>query len=144
MYVTFVNNELLEKKLNLRDHTYTAEVPGKIFYFSLFAELTLFTNRIFVSLVVPGEGVLLNIANGGEGHVVFNGYRRKSDGSPGPAETGLLLRSRGDIIIAVNGRRIVDEHFRPSYSFQEVLQILSHAISPPSLKVHLTLVSACK
>eukprot|EP00984_Skeletonema_dohrnii_P027179 scaffold16649_cov79-Skeletonema_dohrnii-CCMP3373.AAC.3 len=136
MYVTFVDNELLEKKLNLsnekeanrqprsqpthlRDHIYTAAVP-----------------------VVPGEGLLLKIANGGEGHVVFNGYRRrKSDGSPGPAETDMLLRSRGDTIIAVNGRPIVDEHFRPSYSFGEVLQLLVHAVSPPSLKVHLTLVS---
>eukprot|EP00985_Skeletonema_marinoi_P021686 scaffold13408_cov153-Skeletonema_marinoi.AAC.9 len=115
MYVTFVNNELLEKKLNLRDHTYTAEVP-----------------------VVPGEGVLLNIANGGEGHVVFNGYRRKSDGSPGPAETGLLLRSRGDIIIAVNGRRIVDEHFRPSYSFQELVSDAALPVKKKQVKQRVT------
>ena len=73
---------------------------------------------------------------------MFDGYCCKRDGSPGPAETGLLLRSRGDIIIAVNGRPIVDEHFRPSYSFGEVLQPYVHAVSPPALKVHLTLVSA--
>lgn len=106
----------------------------------------LFDSQNRLVIVVPGQGLLMNILKQGF-HVLFTGYRRKTDGSPGPAEAGNLIRRRGDVIIAVNDHKLVRKrgsgvvfvavNGHKGYSYTEVLHFLRD-VSSSSSEVKLT------
>ena len=44
-------------------------------------------------------------------------YRARLDGSRGPAEINRLLKRHGDIIIAINGKSVLDKTFKEVVSY---------------------------
>ena len=54
-------------------------------------------------------------------HAVFMGYRRLEDGSIGQAEMRSLFRKKKDVIIAVNGKFVID------YTYQDVVSHLNYS-----------------
>ena len=74
-----------------------------------------------VVLPVTSKGLLLNVGES-NGVVQFLGYRQLPSGK-GPAEVANLVRSSGDLIIAVNGKSTVGK------TFTEVIGMLKENIS---------------
>ena len=70
-----------------------------------------------VRIPVTSSGLMLNVGEV-KGNVAFLGYRRLPGGLPGPSEVKRLIRSYGDVIIAVNGKSVVGK------SFSEVIPYL--------------------
>ena len=73
-----------------------------------------------VKLPVTSKGLLLNVGES-LGSVAFLGYRQLAEGSKGPSELQNLIRTKGDLIIAVNGKSTVGK------TFKEVIPMLKES-----------------